>query len=259
MTRNRASGLLLTLLGALTIGTGLYFVLLRPAMLPEDLRFVGASGPIDSAMSEWLRLVFRTWGGFLVGFGLVLGAVGAFALTARSQWLRWGVAAGIALAFAQFLASNVELKSDFLWYVASVTGVAFLAAANLLPRTDDADSDTAADGAHERRLDHRMDTAVTASGAPSAARVKRAETTSSIGAGVLGAGIALLLPTRFRAYALPILAVGLVMHVWGMYDRHRLESLGGSARLWWAELLYWLCWVTLAALLLYLLVQRASR
>ena len=256
MNGNRRSGLLLTLLGALTIGTGLYFVLLRPAMLPEDLRFVGANGPIDAAMAEWLRVVFRTWGGFLVGFGLVLGAVGAFALTARWQWMRWGIAAGIALAFGQFLASNVELKSDFLWYVASVAGVAFLAAGNLLRRTDDSDFATAADAAHEKRLDHGRGTAVAASGAPSTARVKRAETTSSIGAGVLGAGIALLLPTRFRAYALPILAVGLVMHVWGMYDKHRLESLGGPARLWWAELLYWLCWVTLAALLLYLLVQR---
>lgn len=257
MARNRTSGVLLGSLGVLTVSTGLYFVLLRPAMLPEDLRFVGATGPIDAAMGQWLRIVFRTWGGFLVGFGLMLGAAGAFALTGRAQWLRWGVAAGITLSFAQFLASNLELQSDFLWYVTSVTLVAFVTAGGLLRRTNDEAADTVAGDAYEERLHHRVGTAVGASGASSAARVKRAETTSSIGAGILGAGIALLLPTRFRTYALLILGLGLVMHVWGMYDKHRLEFGGGAIRVWWAELLYWLCWVTLAALVLYLLVQRA--
>ena len=96
----------------------------------------------------------------------------------------------------------------------------------------------------------------TARGAMPVSRVKRAETTSSIGTGVLGAGIALLFPTRFQAFALPILAIGLVMHVWGMYDKHRLESVGRTTRLWWAELLYWFCWLTLGAVLLYLLLRR---
>ena len=100
-------------------------------------------------------------------------------------------------------------------------------------------------------------TIFSAPGAASTNRMKRAETTSSIGAGVLGAGIALLAPTRFHAFAIPILALGLVMHVWGMYDKHRLESIEGAARLWWAEVLYWLCWLTLGALVLYLLVHRA--
>ena len=86
-------------------------------------------------------------------------------------------------------------------------------------------------------------------------QLKRAETTSSIGAGVLGGGLALLLPERLRAYAVPILLTGLVMHVWGMYDKHRLERRSGVARLWWAELLYWSCWVGLLALTAYVAVR----
>ena len=84
-------------------------------------------------------------------------------------------------------------------------------------------------------------------------RLKRAETTSSIGAGVLGAGIASLLPERLAPYAIPILLVGLVMHVWGMYDKHRLERRAGAKPPWWAELLYWGCWLGLLVLLGYVI------
>jgi hypothetical protein len=87
------------------------------------------------------------------------------------------------------------------------------------------------------------------------ARMKRADTTSSIGAGVLGAGLALLVPERLKPFALPILLVGLATHVWGMYDRHRLERQAGEARLWWAELLYWGCWALLAALVLFIVAR----
>lgn len=87
-------------------------------------------------------------------------------------------------------------------------------------------------------------------------RLKRAETTSSIGAGVLGAGVALLVANRLAAHAVPILITGLVMHAWGMYDKHRLERDEGAGRLWWAELLYWGCWVALAALLAYVLIGK---
>ena len=86
-------------------------------------------------------------------------------------------------------------------------------------------------------------------------RLKRAEATSSIGAGVLGAGLALLMPDRLAQHAIPILLTGLVMHVWGMYDKHRLESQVGAARVWWAELLYRACWVGLLALIAYVAVR----
>lgn len=88
------------------------------------------------------------------------------------------------------------------------------------------------------------------------AQLKRAETTSSIGAGVLGAGLALLVADRLAAHAIPILLVGLLMHVWGMYDKHRLEGRSGAARLWWGELLYWGCWAGSLALVVYVALGR---
>ena len=82
-------------------------------------------------------------------------------------------------------------------------------------------------------------------------RWKRADMTSAVGAGVLGAGIGAFLGPRLEAYAIPIIALGLLMHAWGMYDKHRLESGAGTGRLWWAEALYWGCWIGLLALAVY--------
>jgi len=87
------------------------------------------------------------------------------------------------------------------------------------------------------------------------ARIKRAELLSSIGAGVLGAGIALLLATILARYAVPILLLGLVAHSVGMFQKHRFEQSGERARVWWVEALYWLCWLGLAALLLLILFR----
>lgn len=84
--------------------------------------------------------------------------------------------------------------------------------------------------------------------------MKRAETTSSVGAGVLGAGVGLLAARWLQPIAVPILIAGLVMHAWGMYDKHRLEGGPSAARIWWVELLYWGCWAGLAALLGYVVM-----
>jgi len=81
-----------------------------------------------------------------------------------------------------------------------------------------------------------------------AARIKRAELLASVGAGVLGAGLALLLAPVLRPYAVAILLVGLLAHGAGMYREHQLERHAPTARLWWAEALYALCWLALAAL-----------
>lgn len=89
-----------------------------------------------------------------------------------------------------------------------------------------------------------------------AAAMKRAETTSTIGAGVLGAGIALMLPDLLVSYALPILAIGLVMHAWGMYDKHRIEEQSNVLNVWWATPFYWGCWIALGGLIVWVVLRR---
>ena len=83
-------------------------------------------------------------------------------------------------------------------------------------------------------------------------RRKRADLTSGVGAGVLGGGIALLLAPYLRAYAIPLLLAGALLHGWGMFDRHRMDNQEGAATLRWAEALYWLCWIALLGVALYI-------
>lgn len=132
MTRERLGGVLLLLLGILTLGTGIYFLLLRPPLLPEDVRFTGLDPrSLDPRLLSWLGIVFRTWGGFMVGFGILLGATAGRILGVRENVLRWGITAAILVPFGRFLFSNLLLHSDHLAFI-SATFVIALAAASCL-------------------------------------------------------------------------------------------------------------------------------
>ena len=80
---------------------------------------------------------------------------------------------------------------------------------------------------------------------------KGAELASGLGAIVLGAGLALVLPDWLRAYALPLLVAGVLVHGVGMTLKYRLESRGGQP-LWWERALFWGCWVCLVGLAIWL-------
>ena len=85
-----------------------------------------------------------------------------------------------------------------------------------------------------------------------AGRLKRAEIISTVGAGILGGGLALLLDVLLKPYTVPLLLAGLLTHSWGMRDKHRLETRVAGTRVWWVEALYLGCWAALIALTLYL-------
>ena len=87
-------------------------------------------------------------------------------------------------------------------------------------------------------------------------RLKLAELTSSVGALVLGIGIGALFPEWFGGVAAAITVVGLILHAFGMWDKHRLESSLATTNPAWVVALYWVCWALLAALVAILVVVR---
>jgi hypothetical protein len=89
-----------------------------------------------------------------------------------------------------------------------------------------------------------------------ASRLKLAELASSVGAGILGAGIGVLLAGFLAGLGLAILVLGLVLHAWGMRDRHALES--GAMRVPWSAALYGICWIALAMLAIYAIARALS-
>src|SRR4051812_37597967 len=70
------SSWLLASCGLWLVALGLYFIVLRPALLAEDARFVGEPlARIQAAMpgvQRWLRLVFTVLGGFAAGAGVLV-------------------------------------------------------------------------------------------------------------------------------------------------------------------------------------------
>lgn len=82
-----------------------------------------------------------------------------------------------------------------------------------------------------------------------------ADLTSGTGAVVLGTGLGVLLADWLANLALPILVSGIVMHAWGMYDKHRVEREAGEPESSWAAALYWVCWLILAGMLVWVLIR----
>lgn len=94
-------------------------------------------------------------------------------------------------------------------------------------------------------------------GAPIAGKAKAAELASGLGAIVLGAGVALVLPDWLRNYALPLLVAGALVHGVGMTLKYRLESRSGPP-LWWEQVLFWGCWASLVGLGIWMAVAAVT-
>jgi hypothetical protein len=105
--------------GVWLIGLGLYFVFLRPALLPEDLRYLGATlREIQSAapgIERWLRHVFVVMGGFMIGAGALTIHVMRNWSHARTKWtLALVVLVGLSTVGTMSVV-NFQLDSDFKW------------------------------------------------------------------------------------------------------------------------------------------------
>jgi hypothetical protein len=114
-----ASSILLALSGVLLIGVGLYFVLLRPSLLPEDMRYMGLSAAqldaVRPRLEAWLTQVFRVMGGYIVATGILTVTVAVTSFRAR-HWIAvaGALAAGIA-SIVWMTAVNIAIDSDFKW------------------------------------------------------------------------------------------------------------------------------------------------
>jgi hypothetical protein len=118
-TKPYISSILLALNGIIVMGLGLYFVFIRPPLLPEDARFMGTTLiDIQNAIPgllTWLRRVFWVMGGFMFATGLLLLYVSQTTFRAHitSAWLVIALAALSSIGWMAVV--NFMIASDFKW------------------------------------------------------------------------------------------------------------------------------------------------
>ena len=120
MTVSRGlSGKVFLVCGLWLVALGLYFVLLRPALLPEDSRYIGSSIEALRAaapgLERWLGHVFKVMGGFMVATGALTVLAACRFLSRREHRTFAGLSVAGAASVGLMSATNFLLHSDFQW------------------------------------------------------------------------------------------------------------------------------------------------
>ena len=119
------SSAVLAICGVALIGIGLYFIFLRPAILPEDARYIGLSlSEIQNnlpGLSIWLQKVFRVMGGYILTTGLLTIYVARTAFRERLRGVSVLVAFAGITSIGWMSVVNFIIQSDFKWLLLGLT------------------------------------------------------------------------------------------------------------------------------------------
>ena len=117
--RIQLSGKVFAACGFWLVALGVYFLLLRPALLPEDPRFMGTSIEALRAaapgLERWLNLVFNVMGGFMIAAGTMTMLVACRYLAFRAPGTLTALVLAGAASVGTMSATNFILHSDFRW------------------------------------------------------------------------------------------------------------------------------------------------
>lgn len=118
------SWIVLTAAGVAVMGIGSYFILLRPPLLPEDLRFLALPASqldvIRPRLELWLARVFIVLGGYAVATGVLTIALAATSFRAHSRGAAIGALIGGAASIGLMAAVNFAINSDFKWVLLGI-------------------------------------------------------------------------------------------------------------------------------------------
>lgn len=115
----KPSSIVLTIAGVCLSGVGLYFILLRPPLLPEDVRYLALpAAQLDTVrprLELWLTQVFRVMGGYVLATGVLAVTLAVTAFRAHQKGAAIGVLIGGAASIGWMAAINFLIDSDFKW------------------------------------------------------------------------------------------------------------------------------------------------
>ena len=119
MNLNPYSSSILALGGFLLAIMGIYFVFIRPSLLPEDLRYMKTTLSVihDSApgLSVWLQKVFYVLGGFIFTTGVLTIFIALTSFRKRLPGTSIIVAFAGITSIGLMTVVNFMIGSDFRW------------------------------------------------------------------------------------------------------------------------------------------------
>lgn len=111
--------------GVILMGLGVYFIFLRPPLLREDPRFMGAS--LEQirmslpGLSTWLTRVFWVMGGYMFASGVLTTHVATTSFKARAPYAVLTVVFSGLMSIGLMSAVNFIIDSDFKWLLFTFT------------------------------------------------------------------------------------------------------------------------------------------
>jgi hypothetical protein len=113
------SSIVLAVAGVALVGTGLFFILLRPPLLPEDVRYMALPAAqldiLRPRLEMWLTRVFRVMGGYVVATGVLTITLAATSFRAHNRGAGIGALIGGAASIGWMAVVNFMIDSDFKW------------------------------------------------------------------------------------------------------------------------------------------------
>lgn len=113
------SSTLLSSAGLLLMGMGLYFIFIRPALLPEDLRYMKTTlTEVDNTLpglQGWLKKVFWVLGSYIFAAGALTFHISRTTFRARTKGSFATVIITGTTSIGFMTVVNFMLDSDFKW------------------------------------------------------------------------------------------------------------------------------------------------
>lgn len=110
---------ILAFAGFLLVGMGLYFIFLRPSLLPEDLKYIGST--LQNVQENfpgslyWLKKVFLVMGGFVFTTGVLIMYISLTSFRHRQPGAYVIAAFAGITSIGLMTVVNFMISSEFRW------------------------------------------------------------------------------------------------------------------------------------------------